>query len=65
MGLRIQRISGRHRDPAAPYLLIGERLLILKTGSDVLRLAPPLVIDDTELAEGVALLFTVIKEKLG
>ena len=39
-------------------------LIILKTGADVLRLAPPLIISDAEIEEGLALLFTVIKEKL-
>jgi len=41
-----------------------EGLIILKTGADVLRLAPPLVISDKELKEGVNLLFKVIKKNL-
>ena len=41
-----------------------EGLIILKTGKDVLRLAPPLVISDEELEEGVALLFSVIQKNL-
>jgi acetylornithine/N-succinyldiaminopimelate aminotransferase len=39
-------------------------LIILKTGSDVLRLAPPLVINDDEIAEGVTILFDIIRKKL-
>lgn len=41
-----------------------EGLILLKTGADVLRIAPPLVISDVELAEGVSLLFKIIKKNL-
>jgi acetylornithine/N-succinyldiaminopimelate aminotransferase len=41
-----------------------EGLILLKTGADVLRLAPPLIISDSELEEGVQLLFNVIKRNL-
>ena len=37
-------------------------LLILRSGSNVLRIAPPLVISKNELQEGVDIIFTVIKE---
>ncbi|MCG8453039.1 MAG: acetylornithine transaminase [Spirochaetales bacterium] len=37
-------------------------LIILKTGADVLRLAPPLVMDEASLKEGVALLFQTIDQ---
>jgi len=36
-------------------------LIILKTGADVLRLAPPLIIEDRDIDEGVRILFDVIK----
>jgi len=36
-------------------------LIILKSGSNVLRLAPPLVISDDELAEGTRILFNTLK----
>lgn len=39
-------------------------MIILKTGADVLRLAPPLVISDGEIEEGLSLLFDVIRENL-
>jgi len=39
-------------------------LLILKTGVDVLRLAPPLVIKEQEINEGVTLLMKIIKRNL-
>jgi len=39
-------------------------LLILKTGVDVLRLAPPLIIMEQEINEGVDLLMRIIKENL-
>ncbi len=39
-------------------------LIILKTGADVLRLAPPLVMSDEEIREGIALLIGVIKNNL-
>jgi acetylornithine/N-succinyldiaminopimelate aminotransferase len=39
-------------------------LLILKTGSDVLRMAPPLLIADQEIREGVSLLMNIIKRNL-
>ena len=41
-----------------------EGLIILKTGADVLRLAPPLIINDEELREGIAILGKVIKKNL-
>jgi len=39
-------------------------LIILKSGLDVLRLAPPLVISYDELTEGVHILFDTIKEAI-
>lgn len=39
-------------------------LIILKTGADVLRLAPPLVMKDEEIQEGITLLLKIIKENL-
>jgi acetylornithine/N-succinyldiaminopimelate aminotransferase len=39
-------------------------LIILKTGADVLRLAPPLTITDEELSEGVSILAEIIKNNL-
>lgn len=39
-------------------------LIILKSGSDLLRLAPPLVISDEELTEGVHVLFTAMKKAI-
>ena len=39
-------------------------LIILKSGLDVLRLAPPLVISDDELTEGMHILFDTIKEAI-
>lgn len=39
-------------------------LIILKTGADVLRLAPPLTITDDELREGIAILSEVIRENI-
>lgn len=39
-------------------------LIILKTGADVLRLAPPLTISNEELQEGITILSEVIKKKL-
>jgi len=41
-----------------------EGLIILKTGADVLRMAPPLVISDGDLTEGMKLLFDVIGKNL-
>ncbi len=37
-------------------------LIILRSGTNVLRMAPPLVITKNELQEGVDMIFTVIKE---
>jgi len=54
-GIWCSRIIGEARN---------EGLIILKTGADVLRLAPPLVISDKEIKEGVNLLFKVIKNNL-
>lgn len=39
-------------------------LIILKSGLDVLRLAPPLIISDDELAEGAHILFDIIKKAI-
>jgi len=39
-------------------------LIILKSGLDVLRLAPPLIMSDDELAEGGRILFSIIKEAI-
>ena len=70
--LRGFRLSGKKTgeefDGAWCSKIIGkareEGLIILKTGADVLRLAPPLVISDKELEEGVNLLFKVVKKNL-
>ena len=55
-------------DPAAlPDLMSRMReegLLVLRSGSNVLRMAPPLVISKSELQEGVDIIFKVIKEKI-
>ncbi len=39
-------------------------LIILKTGADVLRLAPPLTITDEEIHEGIDILAEIIKKNL-
>lgn len=39
-------------------------LLILRSGTAVLRIVPPLIIDENELRDGVKILFEAIKEKL-
>ncbi len=66
--LRGLRLDGEDYNGAWCSRIIGEAreegLIILKTGVDVLRLAPPLVISDEDLAEGVSLLFDVIKKNL-
>jgi acetylornithine/N-succinyldiaminopimelate aminotransferase len=66
--LRGFRFSDEKKDGAWCSRIIGEArkegLIILKTGADVLRLAPPLVISDEELNEGVNLLFKVIQKNL-
>ncbi len=62
------RLHGDNYNGAWCSSIIGdaknEGLIILKTGADVLRLAPPLVISDEELKEGVDILFKVIKKNL-
>ena len=62
------RLHGDNYNGAWCSSIIGdaknEGLIILKTGADVLRLAPPLVISDVELKEGVDILFKVIKKNL-
>jgi acetylornithine/N-succinyldiaminopimelate aminotransferase len=50
--------------PAIMNRMREEGLLVLRSGSNVLRMAPPLVISKNELLEGVEIIFTVIKEIL-
>jgi 4-aminobutyrate aminotransferase-like enzyme len=37
-------------------------LLLLKTGVNVLRMAPPLIISEKEIDEGITILKSVLKE---
>lgn len=55
---------GQDKLPELMNRLREEGLLILRSGSNVLRMAPPLVISRNELREGVDIIFTVIKEIL-
>ncbi|MDC7234814.1 MAG: acetylornithine/succinylornithine family transaminase [Spirochaetales bacterium] len=62
-GLRIEGLS----TDKIPDILNGCRdkgLLLLRSGSDVLRMVPPLVISKQELLKGVNIIFEVIKETL-
>jgi len=63
--LRGLRLRGEEYDSSWCSEVLGKALdaglIILKSGSDVLRLAPPLVISDDELTEGTRILFDVIK----
>jgi acetylornithine/succinyldiaminopimelate/putrescine aminotransferase len=49
-------------EPAAPYVAQARErhLLVVTAGPTVLRLVPPLVISDQELARGVAILEEVL-----
>ena len=66
--LRGLRLNDEHCDAAWCTRIIAQMkergVIILKTGADVLRLAPPLTISDEEIQEGIRILFEVIHKNL-
>ena len=66
--LRGLRLSEERYDGAWCSHIIAEMkgmgVIILKTGNDVLRLAPPLIISNKEIHEGISILFDVIRKNL-
>jgi len=60
-GLRVDGLTAEK----IPVLLAGCRekgLLLLRSGADVIRMAPPLIIEESELQKGVEILIEAIKE---